>query len=211
MEPEREPEAAGPAQPPEATAAAPSRGALPEDGCRPEGAPPEAPRAPGEPTPMERAQRILGVDPHRLADRLKLARRGKGWTRLRLSQEASVAPSTVGNLEQEKSDAPDPVVVLSLALALGFETVGELLGDAPGAAAAAAEARPGPITLEHLVESLLRAIKTVHGAARGGPGDGPLPTDETEAGADAVRRLPTPAGVNLYVPLVVLLEPRTVG
>jgi transcriptional regulator with XRE-family HTH domain len=181
-------------------------------GC---GEPPDAPRPSGEATPMERAQRILGVDPHRLAERLKAARREKAWTRLRLSQEAGVAPSTVGNLEQEKSESPDPLVVLALALALGFESAGELLGEPEAAPrGASALAGHGPMTLEQVIESLLRGVWAAQAGLSRTPATVRLGEGSDAGPAEAVAAEVAPAGpgaVTLNVPLVVLVQPRTVG
>jgi transcriptional regulator with XRE-family HTH domain len=171
-------------------------------------------------TPLEQARHLLGVNGPSFARRLRETRQDKHWTRLELANRAGVAPSTVSNLEREKSDNPDPVVALALAIALGYETVADLLGEQP---APRQPDGPGPMTLERLVESLLRGVWAAQGArepdgslAEGVPEpDAVQSTTPAGVAQQAVLRsvgaLGGPGAVALSVGVVVLVEPRTVG
>jgi transcriptional regulator with XRE-family HTH domain len=172
------------------------------------------------PSPYERAQRRLRVDGVVFGEAVKRHRELEGWSVRGLSKRSGVPLTTLAKLERGETPQPDVEVATALALTFGYGSPGAMLG--AGSTRGPAGRRGGPhdgggvpaaLTLERLIESLLRGIWAASSARPGGaPVPEPLPEREGEARvAEAVQRLPASAGMNLYVPLVVLVEPRTVG
>lgn len=174
----------------------------------------------GGPTHYERAQRRLRVDGVAFGEAVKRHREGEGWSVRRLSKRSGVPLTTLAKLERGETPQPDVEVTCALAATFGYGSPGAMLG--AGSTRGPAGGRgdphdgggvPAALTLERLIESLLRGI---WGASSARPGEALVPVLLPEPGgearvAEAVQRLPAPAGMNLYVPLVVLVEPRTVG
>jgi transcriptional regulator with XRE-family HTH domain len=172
------------------------------------------------PSWYERAQRRLRVDGVAFGQAITRLREAEGWSIRGLSKRSGVPPTTLAKLERGETPKPDVEVATALALTFGYGNPGSLLGTGatakrPGQYRNAEEREgvPAALTLEKLIESLLRAIRAA-GAARPGEALVTEPLPDIEGGArvaEEVQRLPAPAGMNLYVPLVVLVEPRTVG
>jgi len=174
------------------------------------------------PTWYERAQHRLRVDGVAFGQAVTRLREAEGWSVRTLSRKSGVPLTTLAKLERGGTDVPDVEVATALALTFGYTSPGAMLGAGatawtPGRRRATAEREGGPITLEHLVESLLRAIRAANDVP---PVTAPLPSGAAAAGAgpearaaaaDVLRGLPGAGGNNLYVPLVVLLQPRTGG
>jgi transcriptional regulator with XRE-family HTH domain len=174
--------------------------------------------APG-PTYYERAQRRLRVDGVAFGKAVTRLREAEGWSVRGLSKRSGVPLTTLAKLERGETAVPDAEVATALALTFGYGSPGAMLGAGstggpPGHRGAAHDGDvPAALTLERLIESLLRGIWAASSARPGGAlVTEPLPaTEGGERVAEVLQRLPAPAGMNLYVPLVVLVEPRTVG
>jgi transcriptional regulator with XRE-family HTH domain len=171
------------------------------------------------PSPYERAQRRLRVDGVLFGESVKRHREGEGWSVRGLSKRSGVPLTTLAKLERGETPQPDVEVATALALTFGYGSPGAMLGaGSTRGPAGRGGAPPGgdvpaALTLERLIESLLRGIWAAS-SARPGEALVPVPLPALENGArvaEEVQRLPSPPGMNLYVPLVVLVEPRTVG
>lgn len=172
------------------------------------------------PSPYERAQRRLRVDGVAFGKALTRLREAEGWSVRTLSRKSGVPLTTLAKLERGETPKPDVEVACALAITFGYNSPGSLLGAGatakrPGRRSEAVppEGVPAALTLERLVESLLRGIWAANDARPGGASvTEQLPdADGEERVSEALRRVPGPPGMNLYVPLVVLVEPRTVG
>jgi transcriptional regulator with XRE-family HTH domain len=171
------------------------------------------------PSPYERAQRRLRVDGVVFGKALTRLREAEGWSVRTLSRKSGVPLTTLAKLERGETPKPDVEVACALALTFGYGSPGAMLGAGStrgpagrGGGRYAADV-PAALTLERLVESLLRGIWAANDARPGGAlVTEALPEGEPgERVSEALRRVPGPPGMNLYVPLVVLVEPRTVG
>lgn len=181
--------------------------------------------APGAaPTWYERAQHRLRVDGVAFGQAVTRLREAEGWSSRTLSKKSGVPPTTLAKLERGETKQPDVEVATALALTFGYDSPGAMLG--AGATARTPGGRrgagaPAAMTLEQVVESLLRGVWAAQdGRPRATPVTVRLPTgpDAAPAGAAAaeeavagLRDVSGPGAVTLNVPLVVLVQPRTVG
>jgi transcriptional regulator with XRE-family HTH domain len=178
----------------------------------------EAARPPGD-TPYERAQRRLRVDGVAYGKALEALREERGWSVRKVSAKSGIPLTTVAKLLRGETESPDPEVACALAYTFGFANPGALLGrpgtgrgaDTQESAVEGGPAGPGPLTLERLVESLLRGIWAAQGApgavltAQGAEAEGQV------AAVPGLPRLAGDGGVALLVGAVVLVGPKTLG
>jgi len=182
----------------------------------------EAPE-PAGPSHYERAQRRLRVDGVAFGQAVTRLREAERWSVRTLSRKSGVPLTTLAKLERGETPQPDAEVTTALAFTFGYGSAGAMLGAGstagPGGRRRDREEPLAALTLEKLVESLLRGIWAASSARPGGAlVTEPLPEPSGSEGdarvasaQELLQRLPSPAGMNLYVPLVVLVEPRTVG
>lgn len=174
-------------------------------------APPYHPPPDGNGTPLDQAQRILGVNAAALAGKLREARQAKGLTRTRLAQMAGLAPSTVSNLERERSGSPDPVTVLALAIALGYDSAAEMMDAAPAKPKGEREHGPGPMTLAGLIEGLLRGVWAAQDGQSHAVAQQAILEKQLGQAVDVLRAAQSTPHPILAVGVVVLNEPRRLG
>ena len=184
------------------------------DGVAHQADPPDPPDSPTD-TPYQRAQRRLRTAGVTYGKALDALREERGWSVRQVSVKSGVPLTTVAKLLRGETESPDPEVACALAYTFGFANPGALLGR-PGTGrradkqetAAEGVAGPGPLTLERLVESLLRGVW----AAQGGTVGMSLEAAEGEGpGLPGLQRLAGDGGVALLVGAVVLVGPKTLG
>jgi transcriptional regulator with XRE-family HTH domain len=96
----------------------------------------------GGPNYYRRNQHRLNVDGKAFGSRVRALRQDRGWSLEELRDASGVPLMTLSNLENGKTDAPNPALTMALAETFGFATpVGLLTGREPDAGAAAG---PGP-------------------------------------------------------------------
>lgn len=164
------------------------------------------------PNPYQRAQARLRVDGlayGRMLDRLR-----------EVSKKSGVPLTTVAKLLRGETEHPDPEVSCAMAYTFGFGNPGRLMGEpaaqpagaspAPGTSAAGAGA--GPLTLERLVEGLLRGLWAAQDAQAAAGAPTLLGQLERVMGGEPPAGVAVPAAaINLIVAAVVLNAPGTLG
>src|SRR5262245_10017325 len=183
----------------------------PEGGARPGARAGE--RVPA--SPYEAWQQNFAVDGRAFGRRVRELRTQRGWSLKDLHHASGVPAATLSELENGQRVRPRADLTMTLAEAFGAGSPAALLG-LPGPPPRPVNAEgPGPMTLEKLVESLLRGIWAAQGSRPPGapepavvaPGGGAAPTGQ--AVQEALGRLP--GGTPVIVGAVFLVEPKTVG
>ena len=106
-------------------------------------------------TPYRREQERLNVDGLAFGRRVRKLRTLRGWTQEALRDRSGVPLMTISDLESGKTATPHPTLSNALAETFGYASPVDLLN---GVRPAAPPPRPGPLTLEGLVASLLRGV-----------------------------------------------------